>query len=212
MPIEKKIKSPDGTIGVWKLNETDKELFEQSSLCAADLELFTQFSAERRKKEFLATRLVLKQLLNTETEIIYEDSTGKPSLRDNSYNISISHSADFAAVMVSDKKIGIDIEQTTRRIDRIASRFLHPDEQSFIAKMKANQQEARVLLWAAKEAIFKCSDFQGIEFNQQIILEPFRMKAEGEFYGSLFHSGQKEHYLLNYSFFENNVMVYCVEI
>ncbi len=210
MPFEKTINTPNGIIGIWGLSDSSRELAKQCTLSKADLERFNGFTSERRKKEFLATRILLKKLVPGNHKIIY-NKWGKPALRDHSTNISISHSADFACMFISEKKIGIDVEQTTRMIDKIADRFLHRKEREFIAGLPANQQEAKILFWAAKEAIFKCTSKQAIEFNEQIFIDPFPLNSEGSFNGHLFLDGGTMKFKLHYTFFKDNVMVYCME-
>jgi len=211
MPFEEKIHTSVGDIAIWHLDDQVEELLQQSSLSDSEQQKFATFTAERRKKEFLATRILLDTLLETKDEIVYPDSTGRPFLKNSKKNISVSHSLDFAVIIVSFKKVGIDIEQTNRNIDRVATRFLHASEQKFISKQE-NQQAAKILFWSAKEAVFKCSEFQGIEFNEQILIHPFELnKTEGEFNASLTYKEQKTDYLLKYRFFKNNIMVYCVE-
>lgn len=209
MPFEKIITTPVGRIGIWSLTDSSDELATQCTLSEIDKIKFDNFIAERRKKEFLASRILLQKLTTENAEIEY-NKAGKPHLKDNTYNISISHSSDFACVFISAKNIGIDVEQTTRNIDRVASRFLHINEQEFIADLE-KQQEAKLLFWAAKEAIFKCVDDQGIEFNKQIFIHPFQLNTEGTCQGSLQLMQKKVNFKLHYFFLKNNVVVYCVE-
>ncbi len=209
MPFEKIITTPVGRIGIWSLRDSSDELATQCTLSEIDQLKFDNFIAERRKKEFLASRILLQKLLNKNAEIEYNQA-GKPYLKHSNLNISISHSVDFACVFISEKNIGIDVEQTTRIIDKIATRFLHPKEQEFIAGLQ-KQQEAKLLFWAAKEAIFKCIDDQGIEFNKQIFIQPFSLSSEGTCKGSLQLMLKKVNFKLHYFFMKNNVVVYCVE-
>ena len=102
------------------------------------------------------------------------------------------------------------MEQTDRNIDRIAKRFLHPNEQDFITTVE-NQQQAKVLYWAAKEAIFKCTDHQGIEFNEQIHIDPFQFSASGTCKGILKIEQKIVNFNVHYFFLKNNVFVYCVQ-
>lgn len=208
MPFFENITTPNGIIPIWKLSDTLDELSTFCTLNTSDKIKYDQLHSERRKKEFLASRILIQQLIPTE-ELLYNQA-GKPFINNSSKHISISHSADFATVIVSNKPVGIDIEQATRNIDRVATRFLHPDEQHFIAQQK-NQQFAKILFWAAKEAIFKCSEFQGIQFNEQIFIDPFLIEKSNKFSGSLLTSLKKVNYNLYYYSIENNVMVYCVE-
>lgn len=209
MPFEKTINVANGTIGIWKLTDSSEELRKCCLLSDSDQIKFNGFIAERRRKEFLASRILVEQLLGPNQSIKY-NKAGKPFLENSLKYISISHSADFACVFISDKNIGIDVEQTTRIIDKVATRFLHPKESEFISTLK-NQQEAKLLFWAAKEAIFKCTENEGIEFNEQIFINPFHLKADGHCKGALQLIEKKVNFKLHYFFFENNVMVYCVE-
>lgn len=209
MPFEKILNVESGTIGIWKLAESSEELIKLCKLSNSDKKKFDGFIAERRRKEFLASRILIERLLGENQHINY-DNSGKPALENTTKNISISHSADFACVFISDRNIGIDIEQTTRIIDKVATRFLHIKEQEFISSIE-NQQEAKLLFWGAKEAIFKCAKNQGIEFNEQIFINPFQLKNEGICTGTLQQFEKIINFKLHYFFFENNVMVYCVE-
>ena len=63
--------------------------------------------------------------------------------------ISISHTRGYAALILSDdSEVGIDIEYRSDRVERIASRFIRPDE-------KAETTDEKLLLWSAKEAVYK---------------------------------------------------------
>ena len=206
MPFLEKIETEIGALGIWKLSESVTELVAQFRFSDIEKKEFGKIKFDRRKTEYLATRLLLQLLLNKKPEINYLES-GKPKLNNSSKNISISHSADFVVVLLSEKNIGIDVENIHRKIEKIATKFLHKDELKVIGKSN-NKQVAAVLYWSAKEAIFKCTGQDGIQFNTQIIIEPFSIKNEGYFVGTL---NKKIHYKLWYRFYENNVIVYCVE-
>lgn len=209
MPFERKIISSSGIIGIWDLSDSLEHLISLCQVTNTEKQKFEKLTIEKRKKEFLATRILLHQLSDKTQEIAYQ-KTGKPFLKNNSQNISISHSADYATVFLSDKNIGIDVERTTRNIDKIAKRFLHPEEQEFIEE-GINQQQAKTLFWSAKEAIFKCSSAQEVQFNKHIRIKPFPIAKDGDFHGSLLLNNKKEKFCLHYTFLKNNVLVYCVE-
>jgi len=206
MPFLKKIKTEVGLLGIWELSDTPEELEKKISFNSTECYEYAKIRLAKRKKEYLSARLLLKELLGYKPEIRYQE-TGKPVLNNSSLRVSISHSAQLVTIILSEKKIGIDVENTKRNIDRVAKRFLHKDEYSHISTLM-NSQEARILYWSAKEAIFKCSDNQGSEFSEHIYIHPFELKSEGSFSGILNNS---THYKLWYFFYENNVIVYCVE-
>jgi len=206
MPIIDKKITEAGILGIWKLTESATDLISQFQFSEIEKEKFDKIKIERRKIEYLATRLLLENLLDKKPEIIYLES-GKPELKNIQKNISISHSSNFVVTLVSEKNIGIDIENTQRDIKKIASRFLCEEELNYIQKM-ADPQTATILYWSAKEAIFKCTDEDRILFSKQIFIQPFKIETMGNFKATL---NKNTRYKLWYFFIENNVVVYCVE-
>ena len=206
MPIIEKINTKAGVLGIWKLSESASELISNFQFSEKEKEEFDKIKVERRKKEYIATRLLLKGLIDKKPKILYLES-GKPVLKNSHENISISHSSEFIVILISEKNIGIDVENTHRNIKKIANRFLCEEELNYIQNM-ADPQTATILYWSAKEAIFKCTDDDGILFDKQIFIQPFEIKTEGNFNATL---NKNTRYKLWYFFIENNVVVYCVE-
>jgi 4'-phosphopantetheinyl transferase len=209
MPIVKKINTKIGLLGIWKLSESVPDLTSEFNFSNKEKEEFSKNKVDKRKVEYLATRLLLRDLLNEKPEIQYHES-GKPILLNSKLNISISHSANFLVVLLSKNKIGIDVENTQRNIDKIANRFLHEKELKHLKKLE-NSHSAKILYWSAKEAIFKCTNEQNIQFNEQIFIPEFEIKSDGHFSGKLKFNNIITNYSLWYFFYENNVIVYCVE-
>ncbi len=203
--IDKKI-TEAGVLGIWKLTETATDLMSDFRFSEKEKEEFDKIKVERRKKEYIATRILLTEILNKKPEIFYIES-GKPLLKNSSKNLSISHSTEYVVVLISENKIGIDVENTQRNIKKIANRFLCNEELERIQKFD-DSQTATILYWSAKEAIFKCTDEDGIIFDKQIHIHPFDKKRDGKFSGTL---NKTTHFKLWYFFIENNVVVYCVE-
>nr|WP_321355471.1 4'-phosphopantetheinyl transferase superfamily protein [uncultured Draconibacterium sp.] len=210
MPLIEKIANKNGTIGVWELKETADDLLKDCKLNSTDSERLESFKAEKRRKEFLASRLLLQNLLPECPAIIYRDKYGKPSLINSDLNISITHSADLAAIILSEKNIGIDVEQRHRNIDKVVTRFACPEEIEFIEKSN-DPQLVKILLWSSKEAIFKCCGIQGVQFNRQIAITPFDYNAQSNFSGALRHPDKKANYELFFRIIKNNILVYCVQ-
>ncbi|WP_167605567.1 4'-phosphopantetheinyl transferase family protein [Maribellus sediminis] len=210
MPFFKQIQTEYGWIGTWKLEENPKELLTQIQLPNEDDLRFAAMRSEKRKVEFLAARMLLKMAFGEIPEIEY-NGFGKPHLKNSYKKISISHSADFACVFVSNNRIGIDIERADRNIDRVADRFLHAIEKTTISVFE-DQQLAKVAYWSAKEAIFKCADEHGIHFNSQIRIDDFVPENGRPFKGKLIQQSSNISFKMYFHFIENNVLVYAVEI
>jgi phosphopantetheinyl transferase len=138
------------------------------------VELFTEereqldtLKMESRKIEFLGVRR-LRNELDLISPIDYT-STRKPFLGMQLETfISISHSKNYCAFGVSSNEIGIDIEELSPRIERIASRFVNSEENQFVSEDTVlNLTE----LWTMKEAMFKLNNRTGIDFKSELIIE-----------------------------------------
>lgn len=209
MPLVKKTETEIGILGIWKISEPVETLLSEFSFSENEKAEFEKLRSEKRQVEYLASRLLLNQLLNNKTEIIY-NNLGKPQLKNNPLHISISHSSDFIVLIVSNQNTGIDVEQLNRNIDRVANRFLSNEELTDIQNC-SDPQTAKIIYWGAKESIFKCTNFHGVQFNSQILIPAFLIEKEGFFEGKFIAGEQVEHYKLWYFTIENNMVVYCVE-
>jgi phosphopantetheine--protein transferase-like protein len=136
------------------------------------------FKSIKRKKEWLTTHYLLENIFKNKTTYSY-NNINKPILINKIEKISISHSSNYATVIVSsNKKVGIDIEEITPRIHKIAHKFLHESEKSFIETDNKNT-ELLYVIWCAKEAIYKLSD-DFLDFASQIIIEKFNISNENK--------------------------------
>jgi phosphopantetheinyl transferase len=149
-------------------------------------------------------------MLGKKTEIGHQPD-GRPVLEESQFNISISHSVNLVVVFLSDIACGVDAELKNRNIDKIAPRFLHPDEMLHI-EFSGNRGFLQMLYWCAKEAIFKCSRQHGIQFDDQIKIEPFDFEKETTFNGTLLSENTSENYSLHWMELKNNIIVFCVEV
>lgn len=118
--------------------------------------------AKKAKGERIVAGFILESMLRDtgfSQEIRYRyDSDGKPFFDwEGSPFFSISHSGRYAAVVLSDQKVGIDIEDLSKR-DRtdhtaIAKRFFTPEETGWIGDDRNRFFRA----WTYKEAYAKAT-------------------------------------------------------
>jgi phosphopantetheinyl transferase len=119
------------------------------------------------REQFLATRKILTQE-NSKYQITY-DIKGKPSLN-SKYNISISHSHEIAALVISDNsKIGLDVQLNENKIFNIQDKFLNPSEKLNIGKNPS--LKILTMIWTSKESIYKAVGLKGISFSDNIKIE-----------------------------------------
>ena len=126
-----KIENKDYTIILWTIEESKDELLEILNFNPDIIEQISAFNSEKRTLEYLAVRCALKEVLPN--AIISYDNNGKPYLNNCNYNISISHTGHFAAIIISQShSTGIDIERITERVERVKHKFLSENELSNI--------------------------------------------------------------------------------
>ena len=153
--------------------------------------------AEKRRREWLAVRVLLKELVSEEKMIEYLPS-GKPFLNDGSWNISISHTKGYAAIILDKRnKVAIDIEHISPRINKIRNRFMNEREERNLSK--ENELIHLLLHWSAKESLYKLLDDEKIEFQAQLLIDPFepRINEWSEFTATAKGRKYTIHYYVN---------------
>lgn len=180
MPIVLNKKIDDQTVlAVWKIEETEEQLVSSLQLKQHELDVITSLSAGKRALHWLSTRVLLRTMLNTADYIDCQmDEHGKPYLVNSDTHISLSHSYDYASVIISkDKKVGVDIELIKMKIKSIKHKFLSDVE--LAQKQIGDNTNGLYVCWCAKEAIYKWHGKKGLEFKQHIHIKPFKLKDEG---------------------------------
>jgi phosphopantetheinyl transferase len=162
--------------GVWRIEESAAELL--SMLSRRDCLHLPPSRVERRRQEWLAVRVLLKELLGGEEAMIAYRADGAPYLPGMGLHISISHTKGFAAVALSGQSpAGIDIECPGGRIQRVRSRFMSAEEEEMI---DANHEEEHLLVcWCAKETLFKLIGQRGVDFRKHLHILPFDYGESG---------------------------------
>ena len=189
---------------IFEVTESVEALFQQ--LDYVDYNEFSKLVSDKRKKEYLGVRVALKFLLGVE-KIIQYDTERKPSLSDNSFQLSVSHSGSWIAVMVHPiRAVGIDIEVPTPKIQNIYKRFLNETEQA--AFSNGDNLNQLLLAWSGKEALNKIIGKEAVDFANQLHLFPFENKKEGTFNAE--HIPTKQKYQLHYIQNELYTLVYCI--
>jgi 4'-phosphopantetheinyl transferase len=205
MPKSNFISTKDVHLLVWDLTESIDEL--RAQLTSFDEVEFSEIVSDKRKREFLGIRVAMKELLGREVETGHYDD-GKPFLSDNSYQISISHSKNWIAVMAHPTcAIGVDIECPNHKIQKIYTRFLSEVEQRDLSNGKnINQLQ---LAWSVKESLYKIIGKEAVDFANQLRIFPFEVKALGEIIAQ--HIPTKKLYQLRFIQNPAYTLVYCVD-
>ena len=168
-------------IGIWKIEESIQELELVLNSSIIDNEKYKNFKSENRKKEWLSTRVLVRQMLNDELIGVQYDSNRKPYLNTNT-KISISHSKGYVAVMISDtKEIGVDIQVPKKNIAKGISVFMSPVELDEIGE--ENYYEKLHIYWCAKESLYKYVGDNKLNIYSHFKINPLRVSNSGQFKG-----------------------------
>ena len=163
------------TIKVWKIQESYNELFSSISLSKLTLEKLKQTKSESKRCEILSVRHLLMASGYSDNELCY-DKFGKPFLIGNK-NISITHSKLFSAVIISDFKVSIDVENIKDKIINISEKFIDY-EYSYLTKLNY-EKERLTFIWSIKECIYKISEQKlPYIFKDKCIVLPFSMNDD----------------------------------
>lgn len=209
MPIDFHKSTTEFQLGIWRMDESLDELHRMLRLSASDLLTLDQFKSEYRKREWLTARVLVSQLLLSTTEInIAYNTNGKPRLVNSKYSISISHTKNFVAVLLSEKAhVGIDLETIQPRIEKIAKRFINLQEEKFIETDK--KMVYQHVIWGTKEVLFKIYSKGELNFLENLHVRKFQLKGQGEITGVIVKDNFKKQLNVFYVQWNNLMLVYA---
>ena len=206
--LKKKLDN-EAEIGVWQITETEEQLKEMSSTPSDEMEEISFIRSESLRKQRLAVRALLNTLFDEKVYLSHHDN-GKPYLENNPVNISITHTEKYVAVILHEEEnVGIDIESLDRDFSAVEKKALSEDEIEDLEDEKRNEQLA--IYWCAKEAIFKLLSRYNVDFAEQIEIERFRPRGEGELEATFIgKKDEEEEFDLEYITFDRHVLVWVV--
>lgn len=195
---------------IWRIEESAEDLICRLQLDSREQAVLSRLNKGKRTLHWLATRVLLRTMLNTSGYIdCPSDENGKPYLANFPQRISLTHSFDYAAVMMSDNgEVGIDLELVKPKIVRIADKFMKPDELAAIGKDRIEKLYA---CWCAKEAVYKLQGNKGVSFKDNMTVNPFDYQDQGVLFLDLDSPHRKEQFKVHYEKFQEYLLGYVVE-
>lgn len=161
-----------GELGIWHIEEPSSFFFHQLVLTPSELAQVEQIKGDGRRLEWLATRYLLHIMSGRAMRgACLKDEFGKPYLEQSPYHISISHSTGMAAVIAAPFLVGIDIQKLVTKIERIAHKFMRPQEMESLED--TTRLEHLHVYWGAKEALYKAYGRKALDFREHILVSPF---------------------------------------
>ena len=190
-------------LGIWKIEETE-EFFRGNVPQHRDV------THPHKRLQHLAGRFLLQFLFpDFPYELIQIADTRKPYLPDEQYHFSISHCGDYAAAIVSSqRRVGIDVEIAVEKIVRIQDKFLNEKEKGQWSKVNGQEAAAvTTLLWSCKEAVFKWYGDGAVDFKKHIQL--FNQQESKETIDCFFSKNESE-LTVHYRRFDHLVLAWVV--
>ncbi|MCP3931822.1 MAG: 4'-phosphopantetheinyl transferase superfamily protein [Bacteroidetes bacterium] len=206
--LHKNIK-PSGEYGIWEIREKEDFFLRQLPLIEEEREQLNKFKG-RRRTEWLAVRYLIHHMSGRKKRsALLKDTFGKPHLEGASYHISISHSHEMAAAIAAPVPVGIDIQYVVSKIDRIAHKYMRPEE------LESLRSDTRIehlhVYWGAKEALYKAYGRKKLHFITNILIEPFSFQSgKGIMSGKIKKENYEATFNLYYEQLGDYILVYAV--
>lgn len=206
MPVYKTITVNEHTkVLIWKVEETFEELAKGIVLSPNSQARIDKMKSNVHRCGFMSIRQLLKQFNYQDQDVVY-DQNGKPHLNDGK-RISISHSFQFTAVIVSDVVVGIDVEKQRDKIKKIAPKFTPIEEYRALGNGDDLVRKLTIV-WGAKESLYKLYGKQGLLFLHDIFVKDFNFEA-GETTAVVTYNKIEKEYVLHFLEFEGFTCVYA---
>ncbi|MCI1720044.1 MAG: 4'-phosphopantetheinyl transferase superfamily protein [Bacteroidales bacterium] len=221
----------DGTtIAVWEIKETEDELLKIIGTPKEDLEDLFLIKSAQLRREKLAVRALINSVFEEEMHLGHHDN-GSPYLVNNMTHISVTHTNNFAAIIINPSEdVGIDIECLDRDFSAVEKKALSENEIDDLLDEKEDDDERKrertqqlAIYWCAKEALYKRMGRHDVDFSKDMEIEKFSIRDEGDI-DAVFKYPKDEHIVnedgeeeneeeefeLEYEVFANHVMVWLV--
>lgn len=196
-----------------------------------EIEEFQKFKIPKRKSEWLASRLLVKQLVQKiiasdtlfplKAITFQKESSGVPFVMVDSLGrvgwLSISHSHDgVLAAFTQDREIrfGVDLEFIESRSLDLFADYFTPSEIAWIASSSIDRRDLHAnLVWSAKEAYLKAIE-KGLQMDtRKIEIHPSgeRLFSKGwNRIGFLVEGPSSQGWQILYSHHQEYVMTICL--
>jgi|SRR5690606_7085920 len=208
MPLYKTITPNSKTIvKIWKIEESYEYLFQSVSLRPESLRRVLGMKSELHQRGFLSVRKLLEAFGYSDFDLFYE-ACGKPHLKDGKH-ISITHSFNFSAVVVSDDIIGIDIEKQRNKITVIAHKFIGY-EAKYLSENDTNYIKKLTAIWCVKESLYKLFATPKLSFKKHCLVIPVS-DDENETVAWIDYENKKHKYHIQFLEFEGFTCAFALK-
>ncbi len=212
MPIIEDIIADAHTrIMVWYITEPEKELQNLLQLNPEELHYIESVKVIQKRLQWLASRVLVRTIINTpEFIMMHKSPNGQPILTELGHHISISHCGQYAAVIISKiSRVGVDVEEINERVMNIRHKFIGEQEQMWLFD---NTDVLRALLvWSAKETVYKWYALGQVDFRRNIFIEKFEISQNGIMEAVFRNATQTKPLYIQYRCYQNFVLTWVID-
>lgn len=212
MPVIEDISANEHTrVMVWFINEPEAELKAQLQLSAEELTHLESIRVEQKRLQWLASRILIRIMVDSPKFILmHKTNNGQPVLTELGYHVSISHCGNYAAVILSKtSRVGIDVEEITDRVLSIRHKFIGEQEMMWLFNEKDTMRT--LLVWSAKETIYKWHAKGQVDFRRNIFLENFDLSQNGIISAVFRKAEETRPLLVNYRCYPDFVLTWLID-
>jgi len=198
-------------LGLWKIEEDEAFFIKKLLLSEKEKSFLNGISSGKRYLHWLSSRVLIREALQTRDFIDLDfDEYGKPYFQNFPHYLSITHSHDYAGIIISENSnVGIDMERISPKIQDIAPKFMSEDE--LTALNSENKIEQLYAYWCAKEALYKLYGKKKLNFKQHILINKFKYSLKGRITASIRKEKFAKVYQVRYEKKDGYILAYVVE-
>ena len=197
-------------LGVWHIAEPESFFLQQ-------VPLQREITHPNKRLQHLAGRYLLKELYpDFPYEMIRVASTRKPFLENEAYHFSISHSAAYAAVIVStDHRVGVDVELVSHKVEKVKHKFLSENEQLLLQEIPmlcAHLTNEKILTaaWSIKESLFKWQGSSEVDFRRHLVISKLSIGNLEGLAGCTILKDRPTDLAVNFLFFDGSCLTWVL--
>lgn len=200
--------SADSHLGLWEITESSEELLGNLEDVVHDINLSLTYTHENKRREFLASRSLIKTLVESIGEEYSgtDKLNGKPFLIDSDWKISLSHSGKYAAAYLNKKDlVGIDIQEFDQKLHRIAHRVFSELE---LADCQENLEKLTAY-WSIKEVLYKIHPVGELDFIKELVVTPFELCQHGACCAAIKSASMTENFTVSFEKTNDFILAYA---
>jgi len=160
-------------IAVWEMKEDNSHFLDRLPISEQN-KIALEAMREYRKSEWLSSRYLLSLLLGPDDySLLKKSDKGKPYIEGKDLHISLSHSQNFSAAIVSNRPVGIDIQYQETKITKLAHKFVSAQEAEWITEEESLHYYHT--FWGIKESMYKAYGLKELDFKKHLHIYPFKI-------------------------------------